>query len=167
VDGVNSRVVFEQLLPEILHAVHQVYGERLVTLAVFGSVGRGTPRPDSDIDLLLVAEKLPDGRLRRVSEFEAVETLLAPRLQEAARHGVRTTLSAVIRTRDEVCRGSLLYLDMLEDARILFDRGAFFARFLDRFRKRLAHLGARRIRRGNAWYWVLKDDYRIGETFEI
>jgi predicted nucleotidyltransferase len=90
VDGVEFRAVFERLLPEICRAVQQVYGERLVTLAVFGSVGRGTPRPDSDIDLLVIADHLPPGRLRRVAEFEAVEAALAPNLAAAAARGVRT-----------------------------------------------------------------------------
>ncbi|MEW6541825.1 MAG: nucleotidyltransferase domain-containing protein [Bacillota bacterium] len=163
----NTRAVFDQLLSETKAAAKEVYGRRLVTVAVFGSVGRDTPRPESDIDLLIVADDLPRGRMPRVAEFEAVENILAPHLEAAAKLGVRTTLAPVIKTRDEVNQGSLLFLDMLEDAWILFDRNGFFAGFLERFRKRLARLGARRVQLGNAWYWVLKKDYRIGETFEI
>jgi len=164
---VDTRAVFDQLLSETLAAAKEVYGRRLVTVAAFGSVGRGTPRLDSDIDLLIIADDLPRGRMPRVTEFEAVENALAPHLEAAAKLGVHTALSPVIKTRDEVNQGSLLFLDMLEDARILFDRNSFFAGFLERFGKRLARLGARRVRLGNAWYWVIKEDYRIGETFEI
>lgn len=52
---------FQEILKELQKAVEEVYGQRLVTLAVFGSVGRNTPRPDSDIDLLIVADDLPPG----------------------------------------------------------------------------------------------------------
>jgi len=38
---------------------------------------------------------------------------------------------------------------------------------LERLRARLAVLGARRIRRGNAWYWDLKPDYRPGDVFSL
>jgi hypothetical protein len=31
----------------------------------------------------------------------------------------------------------------------------------------LAHLGARRVWLGNAWYWDLKPDYRPGDVFEL
>ncbi|MBE0467531.1 MAG: nucleotidyltransferase domain-containing protein [Candidatus Desulforudis sp.] len=155
------------MLFEILKAAEKVYGDRLVTVAVFGSVGRGTPRPDSDIDLLLVIEGLPNGRMKRMSEFEALEDLVEPRIRSAANEGIQTSLSPVIKTRDEVNQGSLLFLDMLEDARVMYDLEGFFAGFLERFRKRMARLGARRIWRGNAWHWVLKKDYRIGETFRI
>jgi Nucleotidyltransferase domain len=49
----------------------EVKGTRgpLVALAVFGSVGRGTVREDSDVDFLLVARDLPRGRFARVDEF--------------------------------------------------------------------------------------------------
>ena len=56
---------------------------------------------------------------------------------------------------------------MVDDARILLDRGDFFQRELNGLRERLARLGARRIWKGNAWYWDLKPDYKAGEEFEI
>lgn len=161
------REVFDRLLAETCLATKQVYGERLVTLAVFGSVGRESLRPDSDIDLLLVVDELPRGRMARMAEFAAVESAMASHLADAANAGVSTSLSPVFKTREEVCRGSLLFLDMIEDTKILYDRDRFFTRFLERFRERLAKLGARRVWRGNAWYWVLKAEYQIGETFEV
>jgi predicted nucleotidyltransferase len=133
-----------------------------VAVVIFGSTGRGTARPDSDIDLLLIADPLPDGRMRRVEEFEIVERRIAELLP-----GVVPPLSPVFKTPEEVGHGSPLFLDMTEDARILFDRESFFARHLDRLRARLAQLGARRIWLGSAWYWDLKPDYRPGEVFEL
>lgn len=158
---------FEEFLPEILEAVKDVYGERLVTLAVFGSVGRGTPRPDSDIDIIIVAERLPHGRIKRVAEFERVEEVLAVSLKRLEGVGINTFLSPVIKTKEEVLVGSLIFLDMLDDARILHDRNNFFRNFLERLRTRLEKLGAKKMRRGGVWYWVLKEDYKIGEVFEI
>lgn len=143
-----------------------VYGDRLEAIAVFGSVGRGTPRPDSDIDLLVVARDLPRGRLSRVDEFREVERLLERDLEQARRAGVETRLSPVFRTPEELEIGGPLLLDLTEDAVVLRDSGCLAAR-LARLRRRLDELGARRIWRGNAWYWDLKPDYRAGEVFEI
>jgi hypothetical protein len=56
---------------------------------------------------------------------------------------------------------------MLEDARLLVDREAFLAQAFEQFRARLARLGARRIWRGNAWFWDLKPDYKPGEVFTL
>lgn len=143
------------------------YGPRLVSVAVYGSVGRGTPRRDSDIDLLVVAEELPRGRMPRMAEFQQIENRLAPALQQSREHGLSTQISPVIRSPEEIRRGSLLLLDMTEDARILFDRAGFLKEELDLLRQRLAKLGARRIPYRGAWYWLLKDEMEPGEVFRI
>jgi len=161
------RQSFEKILDELLKQTIKVYGDRLITLAVFGSVGRGTPRAESDIDLLIVADNLPLGRIKRVLEFENVEKLVEPVLLDMNKRGLSTVVSPVIKTKEEVLAGSLLFLDMIEDAKILFDKNNFFAGFLNRFAKRLQKMGAKKIKRGGAWYWVLKDNYKAGETFEI
>lgn len=158
---------FEQLLAALSDAATGHYADRLVSLAVFGSVGRGTPRPDSDIDLLLVADPLPHGRVARVAEFGAVERRLAPALARARLAGLTPECSVIFKTPSEVAVGSLLFLDMIDDARLLVDRGGFMRAALDAFAARLAALGARREWRGSAWYWDLKPDYRPGEVFEL
>jgi predicted nucleotidyltransferase len=53
----------------VLAELRRGYSDRLVAVAVFGSVGRGTPRDDSDVDLLIIARDLPEGRMRRVEQF--------------------------------------------------------------------------------------------------
>jgi len=163
--GLRER--FDQLLEDLWAASEGVYRARLVSLAVFGSVGRSTPRPDSDIDLLLVADPLPDGRMQRVAEFEEVERRLQDSLASARRAGVETRLSPVFKTPREIQERSPLLLDLVHDARILVDREGFLQGILQGLRERLAELGAQRIWRGNAWYWDLKPDYRQGEVFEL
>ncbi|HOK76768.1 MAG TPA: nucleotidyltransferase domain-containing protein [Verrucomicrobiota bacterium] len=70
-------------------------GESQVSLAVFGSVGRSTPRPDSDIDLLIVANSLQNGRLRWMEGFRAVESALQPVATESESKGLNLILSPV------------------------------------------------------------------------
>lgn len=150
-----------ELLNQLVNLCREHYGERLVSLAVFGSVGRGTARPDSDIDLLLIVEDLPSGRIARIKEFAALEAALGRAVKG------HIELSPVLKTPEEIAGGSPLLLDMVEDARILFDRDDFFRTVLKGLKDRLQKLGARRIWRGNIWYWDLKPDYRPGEIFEI
>jgi hypothetical protein len=155
---------YDDLLAEMLVEVRALYGDRLVACAVYGSVGRGTPREDSDVDLLIVARGLPRGRTARVEEFLPVETRLEPRLRA---FGPGACLSAVFKTPEEVEAGSPLFLDMVEDARILHDPDGFLAGHLGRLRERLRALGARRVWLGNAWYWELKPDLKPGEVIEL
>jgi hypothetical protein len=158
---------FEKLLSEVLAITRRYYGQRMVTLAVFGSVARGTQRPDSDVDLLLICDPLPEGRMRRIEEFGQVEDALEPVLESLANEGISTSLSVILKTPSEVRQGGLLYLDLTEDARILYDEEDYFQRFLNGLRDRLRKLGARRIWRGNAWYWDLKPDFKPGDVFEL
>lgn len=147
--------------------VHSYYGDRLISLVVFGSVARDSSRPDSDIDFLIVAQDLPQGRMARVREFDGVELVLLRDLQDLRNQGVETSLSPIFKTPAEVDRGSPLFLDMTEDALFLYDHNQYFSEFLDRLRNRLLAQGARRIWRGSAWYWDLKPDFRPGDQIRV
>lgn len=159
--------LFDALLLRLLEEAERVYGAELTSLAVFGSVGRGTPTSGSDIDVLLIARNLPPGRMPRVRQFEGVEKGLEPDLAQARDRGLSTRLSPVFRTEDEMSLGGLIFLDMVSDSRILFDRGSFFTAYLQRLEARLAELGSVRVKSGGAWHWVLKPDLKPGEVFEI
>lgn len=56
---------------------------------------------------------------------------------------------------------------MIEDGLILYDRDGFFQSFLGGFARRLQALGAQGVKRGDSWYWVLKQEYQEGEVFEL
>lgn len=67
----------------------------------------------------------------------------------------------------EVARGSPLFRDPLEDAKLRVDRDAFLDQTFAALRARRARLGARRIWRGPVGFWDLKPDYRPGDVFEL
>lgn len=159
--------VFEPLLRSLVRETSKGYENRLVSLVLFGSVARGTAGPLSDVDFLVVADPLPRGRGARLREFEPVEQALTPDLDALRAAGFRTSLAPVFKTPEEVERGSLLFLDLTIEARILVDRERFFERYLDRLRRRLAQLGSRRVPFKGGYYWILKPDIRPGEVVEI
>jgi predicted nucleotidyltransferase len=92
------RETFEEIVADLHTVCREHYGKTLVSLAIFGSVARGTMRPDSDIDLLLVVDDLPRGRMARVRDFELVERRMEGVLRAAERKDVHTTLSPVFKT---------------------------------------------------------------------
>ena len=161
------QAAYGALLADLTRACRQHYGDRLLSVAVYGSVGRGLPRPDSDIDLLIVAEGLADRHSLRLRDFRAVEVLVRPCLDAVRTAGLQPELSPVLMTPMELERGSMLLLDMTDDARILFDPQDCLASALDRLRRRLRALGSRRVWLGNAWYWDLKPDYKPGDVFDL
>jgi len=136
-------------------------GEQLVSIVLFGSVARGDAHDTSDIDLLIVAEGFP----RRLAERRR------PLLVEWAR--VRGDLPAiewnlVTKTPEEALAHSPLYLDLVEDAVLLFDRGEFFEAILQSLRVRMQALGSRRIYLPDgSWYWDLRPGFQFGEVVEL
>ena len=159
--------IFEDLLIALKQACLDVYGDRLISLSVFGSVAARTMGPDSDIDILLVCEPLPRGRMARVREFETVDRICESSLEQAVQQGVRTTFSPHIKTPHEVLKGSPVFLDMTDTMRVLFDREEFFVGYIETLKKRLSNLGARKVRFGGGYYWILKPDLKPGEEISL
>lgn len=165
--GAASLTSEHPFIGAVLAAIRATYGERLRSVALFGSVARRTARPDSDVDLFIVVDDLPRGRRPRLATFDPVESRLAGAIAELARDGIRTELSPVLRTPEDIRTASPLMLDLTEDAVLLEDRGGILAAALDDLRARLRRSGAKRIWRGSEWYWDLKPDYQRGEIIRL
>ena len=157
------KTIILRLLDELL----KFFGDKLVSLIVYGSVARGDYRKDSDIDLLVIIDGLPKSKFKRVELFLEVEMKLDSLLNKLFNEGYAVTFSPVIKTPEEARRVSPLYLDMVEDAVIIYDKNDFFKKIIDKLRVNLKRLGAERVWIGNRWYWRLKKDYKFGEVINI
>ena len=158
---------YRSVLMALLDALLRTWGDKLVSLVLFGSIARGDHRVDSDVDLLVIGKDLPKGRFARQEAFMKAEELIQTMIDELYERGIYIDFSPIILTVDEAKRFRPLYLDMVEDAVILFDRGKFFQTVLEDLKRKLEALGARRVRLGRRWYWVLKEPYKFGEVIEI
>ena len=158
---------YASLLNRLVRIMEEEFGDDLVSVVLFGSVARGDNRKDSDVDLLIVVKNLPkDSMLKRIRLFEEkVEDKL--NLEQYWKEGYYISLSPILKTPEEAERFSPLYLDMTQDAVILYDKDGFFKGVLDKLRERLKELGAERVWMGKKWYWVLKRDSKFGDTVEL
>lgn len=165
-----SQKIVEPYRP-ILHRLcgfsHDLYGDRLCGLLLFGSVGRGTPHYNSDLDLLLVIDPLPHGRMARVREFDPIEESLEPDLQQLRQIGRHCELSPIFKTCSELFEGSPLMFDMTVEGEILFEKDSILTSALDKLRSNLTRLGSQKVSSGGGWYWRLKPDYKPGEVFSL
>ena len=149
----------------VLLAAVEAWGqhEGLVSIVLFGSVARRQARPTSDIDVLLVADGLPRRHADRRQPF-----LDAWESARAAGGLPPVEWNLIVKTPDEARYRSPLYLDMVEDAVMLLDRGGFFEEVLTGMRGRMRELGSRRVHLPDgSWYWDLKPDFRWGDVVEI
>lgn len=145
----------------------EVVGDNLTSVVLFGSVARGEAGPRSDVDLLVICRDLPHGAFRRREALEPVRERLQEDLDRLWTEGITTDVIEVIKTEAEARRTHLLYLDMTEEAVLLFDREGFFEGVLAGLRQRLKELGSVRRRLGNVRYWDLKPDFKPGEVIEL
>ncbi|MEM3073055.1 MAG: hypothetical protein QW172_06345 [Candidatus Bathyarchaeia archaeon] len=81
--------------------------------------------------------------------------------------GYAVMISPIMKSMEEALRMSPIYLDMVEDATIVYDKGGFFVGILQRLKKRLDELGSERVWVGRRWYWRLKRDFKFGEAVII
>ncbi len=161
------REPYKTLIEKLVEALKRKYGDRFISLIIFGSVARGEMRKDSDIDLLLIIDSISKRRLERQKEFIEVEKEMEGYLNALFDEGYFVDFSPIIKTPEEAMRISPLYLDMAEDAIIAYDKDDFFKDILENVRNRLKELGSKRISMGKRWYWILKPDYRFGEVIRI
>ncbi len=55
----------DQMLDEFMEKCRNKFGNKLISIVLFGSYARGTCTEYSDVDLLVVAEGLPENRIAR------------------------------------------------------------------------------------------------------
>jgi len=161
---------YRDFLEHFVRLLQERLGDDLRTVVLYGSVARGTARPESDVDLLIVWRSAPRNyveRLKRIMEVaEALHDGPAAQLRE--RGLAEPYLSYLVLSEEEADRNRYLYLDMIDEAILLHDPDGFFAERLQRLRERLAQLGARRVwLPDGSWYWDLKPDLKLGEEFEL
>ncbi len=164
----SYREEYYKLIEKLRRISIEFYEDRLVTIAIFGSVAKDTFRPDSDIDILIVAENLPKGRIKRVAEFEEnIENRLSEDFRMMASNNIYPYISPVFKTMEEVKLGSPLFLDMTEDVKILYDRDNFFLNYISDLKTRLNKLGSKKVQFKGGYYWLLKPDYKPGDIIEL
>ncbi len=160
--------IYETLLKEILDEIRRYFDKNLVSVVLYGSLARGEVKKDSDIDLLIISENLPKERSRRQDMFMELEKESDEEIKRIyEKWGCYPYISPILKTREETRNLSPLYLDMVTDARILYDKDDFFKGILEKLRMELDSLNAKKIKVGKKWYWDLKPDYKFGEVISI
>ncbi|MEM1681018.1 MAG: nucleotidyltransferase domain-containing protein [Sulfolobales archaeon] len=155
------------LLRRLLDVAIERFGSKLISFVVYGSVARCEAGRESDIDVLIVLEDPPKSRLKRQELFMLVEEGVEEEVERLRSQGYSVDFSPIIKSVNEAKKVSPIYLDMVEDAVVLYDRKNFFTNILNNLREKLKELGAERVRCGRKWYWRLKRDYKFGEVIEL
>jgi len=159
-----------RLVTRILELLRSLLGDNLISVVVFGSVARGRADPDSDTDVILVASHMPRSLSERMEilanllvDFSETQTC-----EELNRKGLNTWVQFHPLTMEEAELHRPIYLDVVEDGIIIYDRNDFMKRVMEGFKSKLEALGAKRIfLEDGSWYWDLKPSIKRGEVVEV
>lgn len=159
-----------RLVTYILELLRSLLGDDLISVVVFGSVARGRADLNSDTDVILVASNMPRSLSERMEilanllvEFSKTQTC-----EELNRRGLNTWVQFHPLTMEEAELHRPIYLDVVEDGIIVYDRGGFIKRVMEGFKSKLEALGAKRVfLEDGSWYWDLKPSIKRGEVVEV
>lgn len=156
---------FQCLLDCLVRETRLAFGDRLVSIVLYGSVARGEAGPQSDLDILVIIDKAPPSYYERLRPLLPIlRNLHALPCWKALRdRGIYPSPNVLLLSREEAEQDRCLYLDMIEEGRMLADRGGFFRGRLEALRSRLRDLGATKKRHNGGWFWDLKPDLHPGE----
>ena len=160
---------YEALLKEYCSAMERHFAEKLVSICVFGSLARGKPTPSSDIDVMVVAENLPEDAGERTQSTNYIHKMLKRTDASATLRnlGRSTLISDVFLTPQEVEKHPPILIDMVEDAVILYDRKDFLRDVLKSLGEKLKQMGARKVVTEKGYFWILKPNAKPSEVIEI
>lgn len=168
--GLIGYAEYKEYLAAFTRVLLDRLGDSLLAIVLYGSVARGTAAKTSDIDLLIVQRGASSSYYERLEPvLEAKRSLRGSKpFLLLARQGLSPSVSPLLLSEEEARENRYIFLDMLDEGIVLFERDGFFTSRMDALRRRLKELGGRRVTLPDgSWYWDLKPDLVLGEVFEL
>ena len=160
---------YRPMLELVIAKFIEYFREKLISIILFGSLARGTVKEYSDIDLLVVADPIPQDYSDRVKIVSRIiDEVGGVRLKLWRDKGIYPLIDVILLNRDEAKLSHPFYLDMVRDAIIIYDKDSFMEKRIDSIRRRLDELGSVRVQLPNGrYYWILKPGIKWGEIIEL
>ncbi len=160
---------YVRLIEEYCSAIKNHFSDRLISICLFGSVARGEAKPDSDIDILIVADGLPMDIGMRIKETNYIHEYLkkSKAYISLRKSNMSGLISDIFFTPGEIKGHPPILLDIIDDGIVLYDKDSFLSNELKLLKQKLEAQKARKVKTEKGHFWILKPDIMFGEVVEI
>ena len=147
---------YRKLIVRFIELLLTQLGDRIVSIALFGSIARGDFKRTSDVDVLIIMRDLPRSRMKRYKLIVSILNELEEIRDKLCSIGIYTGISPVILDVNEAKYFRPLYLDLVEDCIILYDEDNFLSKILNKVYEYITKFEGKRIWMGKRWIWFFK-----------
>ncbi len=160
---------YVRLIEEYCSAIKDHFSDRLISICLFGSVARGEAKPDSDIDILIVADGFPIDIGMRIKETNYIHECLkkSKAYISLRKSNMSGLISDIFFTPEEIKGHPPILLDIIDDGIVLYDRDSFLSNELKLLKQKLESQKARKVKTEKGHFWILKPDIMFGEVVKI
>jgi len=165
----NIAKYLEKFVEKIADILVEHFKDKLLGIVWYGSSVRGKFSRESDIDFILIFEKI-DSLTKIYEELTKVTHKKILRTEEAKyldRKGYLAYPSFYVMSLGEFKAHPPILLDPVVEGKILFEKNSIVSKEFERIKKRLKKLGAKRVRIFGDYCWILKPYMRGGEEINI
>lgn len=165
--GINPK--YHSIIEYLVSQLFMGFGDKLVSILLFGSLARGEEKKFSDIDFIVIVDGAPSRYGERVDLISSmISGIDKSRIRMWERFNIYPDVDMIVLDRSEAYTNHPILLDMIHDSIIIYDREGFMKKRLMELKEALNRLGAMRIQLPNGkYYWVLKPDIKWGEAVEV
>lgn len=135
----------------LVEAYKSYLGDELITIVIFGSRARGDYKENSDFDILIIADNLPERHLARMGYIREPLLNFDEKVQ---------VLAKTPEEFDSVFPP--LYLDIALDGKILVDKDRFMENRLRKLKKIIRDSSLYRIKKDDEFLWQWKSPKKPG-----
>ncbi|MBI4258560.1 MAG: hypothetical protein HY619_06360 [Thaumarchaeota archaeon] len=154
------------LIVKTLHLLHSCYERKLVSACLYGSHAGGEAGSNSVVNLLLILEE-KGGLMERIrSIYQCINDIRFER-RVLLEHGLATDVSIYSMTREEAKFLHPIYLEVAEDAAILYDTEGFFQRLRFQSLGVIINSGGVKFKSKGQWFWRMPADFSFGELIGL
>ncbi|MDW8034670.1 MAG: nucleotidyltransferase domain-containing protein [Nitrososphaerota archaeon] len=159
------------LLEAIVAKIFEVLGPKLESIVLFGSLAVGRVKPESDIDLLVVARDLPHkygdrvSIIREIVSSSSIDEIIIRMWKEK---GIYSEIHMLLIDVKEAGLTHPFYLDLVKDSVIIYDRNNLMTKKITEVKEKLEEIGAKRFEEPNgSWYWILSPSAEAARSLEL